>query len=153
MTSLQTPRARSFDDTPQPGADLGEAVRRYFTRWRVFSGRASRAEYWHVALLQLVVSGGFYVVARGLEPAGAPLGVILLVAGLLVAWVLVTLVPSLALNARRLHDANLSGWWQLVCLVPYVGSLVMAVLALLPSNAQGERFDRVRASVYGAYRA
>ena len=38
------------------------------------------------------------------------------------------LVPALAVGARRLHDTGLSGWWQLLHLVPYLGGLVLLVL-------------------------
>ncbi len=33
---------------------------------------------------------------------------------------LATLVPSLALGARRMHDINKSGWFMLVCLIPII---------------------------------
>lgn len=29
-------------------------------------------------------------------------------------WSFVTLIPGIALGARRLHDINKSGWWQLI---------------------------------------
>ena len=38
---------------------------------------------------------------------------------------LATLVPSLAVGARRLHDINRSGWWQLLWLLPVIGWIVV----------------------------
>ena len=40
---------------------------------------------------------------------------------------LATLLPSIAAAARRLHDTNRSGWWQLIAIVPVVGIIVLVV--------------------------
>ncbi|MFP3600216.1 DUF805 domain-containing protein, partial [Chryseobacterium sp. SIMBA_029] len=61
---------------------------------------------------------------------------------LLVIWGLATIIPSLALLVRRLHDGNFSGWLALLVLVPFLGALAVLVLSLLPSNPAGQRFDR-----------
>jgi len=42
-------------------------------------------------------------------------------------------VPSLAVTCRRLHDAGLNGWWQLLAFIP-LGSLAVFVMTLLPGN-------------------
>jgi len=41
---------------------------------------------------------------------------------------LATLIPSFAVGARRLHDINKSGWWQLMGLV---GFLIVPIIVLL----------------------
>lgn len=61
---------------------------------------------------------------------------------LLVIWGLATIVPSLALVVRRLHDGNFSGWLVLVGLVPFLGALALLVFMILPSNPAGQRFDQ-----------
>jgi uncharacterized membrane protein YhaH (DUF805 family) len=43
---------------------------------------------------------------------------------------LATLLPSLAVSARRLHDTNRSGWWLLIAAVPYGLVAVAGILAL-----------------------
>lgn len=40
---------------------------------------------------------------------------------------LATLLPSLAVGARRLHDTNRSGWLQLLWLIPVVGWILLTV--------------------------
>ena len=64
----------------------------------------------------------------------------MLVVGLL--WFLATVVPTLALLLRRLHDANLSGWFCLLGLIPTAGWLFILIFTLLPSNRAGARFDQ-----------
>jgi uncharacterized membrane protein YhaH (DUF805 family) len=58
---------------------------------------------------------------------------------------LATLVPSIAISVRRLHDGNFSGWLYLLILIPILGALAIIVLMLLPSNPAGARFDKVQA--------
>ena len=42
-------------------------------------------------------------------------------------FVLATVIPSIAVATRRLHDTDRSGWWQLISLVPLVGIIILIV--------------------------
>lgn len=136
---------------PYYGAPFKEAIQRVFKKYATFSGRASRSEYWWWALaafivsliLQILTTSGNVTTtdaAGNISTAPGPLAVIGSV--LQIVWGLGTIVPSLALLARRLHDVNLSAWLILVGLVPFLGILALLVMAILPSNPQGQRFDR-----------
>lgn len=138
-------------DLPLYGAGLGQAVKRYFTKYATFSGRASRSEYWWVALFNALVGfvalaivaigGGFNEpAAAGEMPPGAIPGVLLLS-----LYGLATFIPNLALVVRRFHDANFSGWFYLLALVPFFGSIVVLIFVLMPSNPAGARFDKGQA--------
>ena len=37
------------------------------------------------------------------------------------------IIPSLSVAARRLHDTDRSGWWQLIGVVPLIGAIVLIV--------------------------
>ena len=132
---------------PLYGATLTQAVQRFFKKYATFSGRASRSEYWWWALVSFIVSiviniitsTGMTTDASGAAVIG-PGAVIGLV--LAVIWGLGTIVPSLALLARRLHDVNMSAWLILLVLVPFLGGLALLVMAILPSNPAGQRFDQ-----------
>lgn len=50
------------------------------------------------------------------------------------------LVPSLAVSWRRMHDSGLSGAHSLWVLIPYLGSLVVIILACRASEAGPNRF-------------
>ena len=56
---------------------------------------------------------------------------------------LATLLPSLAVGARRLHDTNRSGWWQLLWLIPVIGWIVMIVFLVQEGEAGDNRFGNV----------
>jgi len=43
-------------------------------------------------------------------------------------------LPSLAVGARRLHDINKSGWWQLLYLIPVIGWIVVIYWAAQPAR-------------------
>lgn len=114
-------------------------------RYADFQGRSSRSEYWMFVLFQMLL----YVIPvtlmiGGLAPGGADhskpgfaftLGmffIFLLVIGLF--------IPNLAVQVRRLHDQDKSGWLLLISLIPYLGGLVMFVFMLLPGTTGSNRF-------------
>ena len=137
---------------PLYGASLVDAIRRFFSKYADFSGRASRSEYWWWVLVDFVVGIVFSILGGVLGFAGSStsdgataLGPGFVVVGILgTLWGLVTVVPHLALIWRRLHDANFAGPWWFLSFVPF-GSLVVLVFTVLPSNPLGSRFDRPHA--------
>lgn len=86
-----------------------------------FSGRAPRPEFWWFAASVVLIYALLYVLVLGsllsIEASGTDypspgfVGIIG-VAGILmlVLW-LALLVPSIAVQARRLHDTDRSAWW------------------------------------------
>ena len=114
---------------PLRAASITEAYSRFWKKYATFSGCASRTELlWPmlVNLLMLVVA------------ALARHEVVSIVVGL---YAVVVFVPSIALGARRLHDVNRSGWWQLVLIVPVIGDILLAVLWLTFPSADGVKYD------------
>lgn len=84
--------------------------------------------------------------APGYEPSVVDFGPagILISVGLVLLMLasLALIVPSLAISWRRLHDGNFPGPFYFLTLVPSVGSVILLVLLLLPSKAEGQRFDQ-----------
>jgi uncharacterized membrane protein YhaH (DUF805 family) len=109
-----------------------EAVAACFNKYATFTGRASRAEYWwfvlFTTLVWLIINA--LGVSFGGSNAGATLG------GL---FLLLVLVPSLAVGARRLHDMNVSGWWLLLHLTG-VGSVILLIWMLFAGTPGSNRF-------------
>lgn len=133
---------------PLYGATFGQAVSRYFKKYATFSGRASRSEFWWVQLFIWLIS----LVPAILVSVGAASSVDingdLVLSGVAIFGIalsallgLALLIPSLAITWRRLHDANMSGAFYLLILIPGVGSLIIFILTLMPSNPMGARFD------------
>lgn len=148
---MTTPQQSVPLSAPYYGASIGTAFSRFWTKYATFSGRASRSEYWWWMLIDLVIWIVLGILARlggaGVTDASGamtgPNGLGIVVSIVIVLFALATIVPSLALTVRRLHDANLSGFFIFLSLVPFVGGIIVLVMTLLPSNPQGQRFDGV----------
>lgn len=89
--------------------NLGQAIQTCFSKYADFNGRATRSEYWWWTLFVVLASAAASTIG---DKVGA-------------LFSLATLLPSLAVCARRLHDTDRSGWWQLLMLVPIIGWLVI----------------------------
>ncbi|MGW8911058.1 DUF805 domain-containing protein [Brucella cytisi] len=83
---------------------------KFFTGYFDFNGRASRTEFWYAMLFYVLL---LFVLARLNLPD-------LVVSILLV----ITMIPFFSVTARRLHDTNRSGWYQLVSWFMPVGTIV-----------------------------
>ena len=55
------------------------------------------------------------------------------------AYSLVTLIPSISVSVRRLHDIDKSGWWLLLCLTG-IGILLIIYWACLGSDEDENRY-------------
>ena len=94
---------------PAYGCNLGEAIVRFFKKYAVFKGRASRSEFWWWFLTYTVVTFVLRLVFRTLRNL-TDSGVIATVGDSFSSiWGLVVLVPTIALGVRRLHDINMRG--------------------------------------------
>ena len=91
-------------------------------------------KYWMYALINMVIV--FVVEIAGFAMIKNAAGMILL--GLLGIYCLATLIPSLAVGIRRLHDTGKSGWWLLIGLVPFVGFIVLLIF-LVQDSAPGSK--------------
>ncbi|MCE0497666.1 MAG: DUF805 domain-containing protein [Methylacidiphilales bacterium] len=57
-------------------------------------------------------------------------------------FVLASIWPMLAVQIKRWHDRNKSGWWCLIGLVPFIGGLwVLIECGCLPGVDEGNRFN------------
>ena len=100
------------------------------TRATDINGRSDRPEYWWFTLYACIVFGllavvDYYVIGFTFCSILDPFGE-MKESGVLVAlFTLGTLVQSICLTARRLHDRGHSGWWQLGFIVPFLNFIVI----------------------------
>ena len=101
--------------------NFGAAIKTCFSKYAVFSGRASRSEFWWFYLFGFIGSIVTMVVdvmilGYTVEDNG-PVNII---------FTIITFLPYLSVGARRLHDIDKSGWWQLIVLT-VIGIILLII--------------------------
>lgn len=91
-----------------------------------FSGRARRKEYWIFVLFNMVI------------------GIISMIFSelLYITYLIATIVPSLAVGVRRLHDVGKSGWMSLIVLIPLVGAIWLLILLCTDSQLENNKWGQ-----------
>ena len=123
---------------------LPEAMSSVYSNYATGSGRASRSEYWWYffanVLVYVTVWGGAFALLVATHATTDDNGITLTATGIVIIWLLLNAIPSIAVTVRRLHDVNMAGWLYLLHLVP-LGDLALFVITLLPgtrgSNSYG----------------
>jgi uncharacterized membrane protein YhaH (DUF805 family) len=85
-----------------------------------FSGRARRKEFWMFFLFNFI----FSIAAAIIDQIIFRDSNLRLFSSL---YSLAVLLPSLAVDVRRLHDTNRSGFWVFLALIPLVGAIILIV--------------------------
>ena len=105
-----------------------------------FNGRIGRGPYWCVFLIWLVIYGVLLGVTEA--SAGSSGSPNLILALIFLAFALASIWPMLAVQVKRWHDRNKSGWWVLIAFVPIIGGLwVLVECGCLPGIDEGNRFN------------
>lgn len=131
----------------------GAFWRRGFTEW---TGTSSRSEYWWSYLMTWIIATLFalLIVISTLsynsfeaEIVFSPMSAILAFG--LIIFLLASLIPSISMTVRRLHDAGLSGWWILLLLLSLICeplsiiiSIVFFIFAVLPTKVDGNPYHK-----------
>ncbi|MFC4334904.1 DUF805 domain-containing protein [Salininema proteolyticum] len=103
-----------------------------FKKYAVFSGRSRRREFWVFVLVNAVIGA---VLSSFAQQSDGFLWNFL--AG---AFGLLILLPSIAVQVRRLHDSGRTGWWWWIGLIPIVGTIVLIVFSLFDSESGTNRY-------------
>lgn len=106
-------------------------MRGYFTviqdHYFDYADRAGRREFWHFALTHLVITFAISSVEASIgngEVAGS-------------MYLLFAYIPAITVTIRRLHDTGRGGFWQLLGLVPLVGTVIL--IAPLSQRGSSDR--------------
>ena len=92
-----------------------------FDKFAVFDGKASRPEFWFFYLFFTIAQVVAYFIDLKVFGVESGFGVITI----LVSAIL--FIPMLSVGARRLHDINKSGWWQLL-MITGIGSIPLIIM-------------------------
>ena len=95
-----------------------EAIKICFAKYADVNGCASRPEFWWWILFTVIATTALQSVSYGLSGA----------------FSIATFLPGIAVGARRLHDTDRSGWWQLLWLIPLVGWIILIIFCAEPGK-------------------
>ncbi len=112
-----------------------EAVTSAFSNYVNFRGRARRSEYRYFALFMFALGIIATLIDFGITRTWdiGPVNAI---------FTLATIIPSLSVSVRRLHDIGRTGWFLLLAFIPLIGIIVLIYWACQPGtpgpNAYGD---------------
>jgi uncharacterized membrane protein YhaH (DUF805 family) len=106
------------------------AVYAGFSRWKNYSGRACRSEYWYFILFTVIWLSLVLFIVGAVAPISEGFAILLYFVEYLSIF-----VPSIALIVRRLHDLNITGWGIVISFVPVLGGLILLVAMCWPGTA------------------
>ena len=104
--------------------NLIKSIETCFKKYADFNGRASRSEFWWFYLFNTIVWVFSWIMP------------------FLFFIYLALFIPFIAVAARRLHDINKSGWFQLIGLIPLVGWIIVIVWWATDGENKNNRFGK-----------
>lgn len=106
-------------------------------------GCYTRWQYWKVTLLTFTVwmFFGLYIVMSNTD-SNEIADETVVVTGAFFMFVLLPLIYiNIVTSIKRFHDTNRSGWFYLLVLIPYLGSLILMIMnGVMPTVKEGNRF-------------
>ena len=106
-------------------------------RYADFNGRSRRKEYWMFILGVVIVAIVLGIIEGAMGMSGMVGGVYGPLTTLLLLGVL---IPGIAVQVRRFHDQDKSGWFVLLGLIPLLGGLIVLVFMCLEGTKGPNRF-------------
>jgi uncharacterized membrane protein YhaH (DUF805 family) len=118
---------------------FGQAIKSFFINYVNFKGRARRSEFWFAVLFTSLVSMAISIIAPGHTELvnGIEIQQSSALANL---WPLATLLPSLSISWRRLHDVDKSGGWWFFVFLPIVGWILLLIQFVKDGQPVANRF-------------
>ena len=104
-----------------------------------FSGRARRQEYWMFTLFNVIFYFAWAILTGiifALFSYGIPINLTIAIYGYLVMMML----PGMAVTVRRLHDLGKSGWMILVGFIPLVGGIWLLILMFTEGESHENKY-------------
>ena len=119
---LEIPAESLLIGEPTPSQAALKAIRDGVTSGLEFNGITPRADFWWFAFSVAMLLAFAKLLGEVLGPLPLQIAA------------LIVLLPWIAACTRRLRDAGLSPWWQLISLAPVAGFLVLLYLLAHPTK-------------------
>lgn len=94
-----------------------------------FKDRSTRSDYWYFELTSAIITFVFFLINTTLIRHNSTLAVVSLFITYL--YVILMVIPSIALAIRRLHDLNRPTPWIFIPLIPVIGWVLFIALMVM----------------------
>lgn len=92
-----------------------------------FDGRINRAKFWLGLVIVVVVVYGLFGIGLAVDSG--------IVTTLAVLVAIASIWPSIAIQVKRWHDRDKSGWWWFIGFIPFIGPIwVLVECGFLPGT-------------------
>lgn len=128
------PTRRPVEPMTMPPAvdELLEWIKRPLRQYADFNGRSRRKEFWLFQLISVPILLGVILFAG--------LGLFDLATVILLVATFGLFVPQLALQVRRFHDQDKSGWFALFNIIPYAGVIIVLIFMAIEGTRGDNRY-------------
>lgn len=135
---------KELDRSNVPIPTIGQILKEHFFDCFKWNARSTRTSYWVGTAISSIVCMilifpvyflSFMIYFSSLNDSSldalGPVMIFLVI--IMIVGVIWVLLAQLGHTIRRLHDAGLSGWWFLICIIPYIGDPILALLLFHPT--------------------
>ena len=119
-----------------------EAYKKFWKGYVDFEGRSTRSDYWFVVLanflliMALYIAAIIFAVAGRNQPGSLPNIIAYIFLILIILYAFATILPSLAIQVRRLRDAGYHWAYIFLHLGLGIGGIVLLILFCQPSKVE-----------------
>ena len=119
-----------------------EAYKKFWKGYVDFEGRSTRSDYWFVVLanflliMALYISAIIFAVAGRNQPGSLPNIIAYIFLILIILYAFATILPSLAIQVRRLRDAGYHWAYIFLHLGLGIGGIVLLILFCQPTKVE-----------------
>lgn len=119
------------------------SLKKYFT----LEGRAGLTEFWQFSLIHLLISIVLFIVCVNPVFSAGTLSNLNIIQkalpGVFFIYYIITIPPAFAVQVRRLHDIERSGWFLLLNIIPFIGTLILLICFCRQGSAQSNYYGPV----------
>jgi len=111
-----------------------------FRQYADFQTRARRKEFWMFMLFHLGIIFSLNLISKWINREFGQNTNFEWLSNVIALYIFLTVIPSLAIIVRRLHDQNRNRFFVLLPLFPFFGGIAFIILMILPGTTGDNKY-------------